>query len=172
MQKTSLLVAAALLDLAPAHAMPPPLPPVEGKDAATLQAEMAGGRMHEALLASLYLDRIARLDDHGPTLNAVLATFPDTEAQAKRLYIERQAGTLRGPLHGIPILLKDNIEAAGPLPTTAGSLALKDNVTNRDASICFSAASNSAAISVRSPMRSRRTPMRLPRSASGDSAAT
>lgn len=135
MQKTSLLVAAALLDLAPAHAMPPPLPPVEGKDAATLQAEMAGGRMHEALLASLYLDRIARLDDHGPTLNAVLATFPDTDAQAKRLYIERQAGTLRGPLHGIPILLKDNIEAAGPLPTTAGSLALKDNVTNRDAFI-------------------------------------
>src|SRR3546814_13575906 len=45
----------------------------------------------------------------------------------------RKAGRLRGPLHGIPVLLKDNIEAAGPVPTTAGSLALKDNVTNRDA---------------------------------------
>ena len=137
MQKISLLTATALFVLAftaaPVAAMPPPLPPVEGKDAATLQAEMTSGSMDEALLVTLYLDRIVKVDDHGPKLDAVIATFPDAPAEAKRLYGERQAGKLRGPLHGIPILLKDNIEAKGPVPTTAGSLALKDNVTNRDA---------------------------------------
>jgi amidase len=134
MQKISLLAATALLVLPPAvAAMPPPLPPVEGKDAATLQAEMTGGSMYEELLVTLYLDRILKVDDYGPKLDAVIATFPDAQAEAKRLYAERQAGKLRGPLHGIPILLKDNIEAKGPVPTTAGSLALKDNVTGRDA---------------------------------------
>lgn len=137
MQKYSLLAAAALLATAPVAAMPPPLPEVEGKDAATLQAEMESGRLYEGLLASVYLDRLGRLDDYGPKLNAVIATFPmaDVDAEAKRLHDERKVGKLRGPLHGIPILIKDNIEVAGPLATTAGSLALKDNVTNRDAPI-------------------------------------
>ncbi|WP_432768085.1 MAG: amidase [Sphingopyxis sp.] len=135
MQKISLLAAAALLAIAPAAAMPPPLPPVEGKDAATLQAEMERGTLDDELLTTLYLDRIAKLDDHGPQLNAVIATFPDAMQQAQRLYAERKAGRVRGPLHGIPVLIKDNIEVQGPLATTAGSLALKDNVTNRDAPI-------------------------------------
>ena len=135
MQKISLLVATALLAVAPAAAMPPPLPPVEGKDAATLQAEMESGSMHDELLTTLYLDRILKIDDYGPKLNAVIATFPDAQSEATRLWKEREAEKKRGPLHGIPILLKDNIEAKGPVPTTAGSLALKDNVTNRDAPI-------------------------------------
>ena len=137
MQKFSLLAAFALLAIAPAAAMPPPLPEVEGKDAATLRAEMESGQIYEGLMALVYLDRIGRIDDYGPKLGAVIATMPQTDlsAEGKRLYDERMAGKARGPLHGIPILLKDNIEAAGPLPTTAGSLALKDNVTNRDAPI-------------------------------------
>lgn len=136
MQKFSLL-AAALLAVAPAAAMPPPLPEVEGKDAATLQAEMASGRLDDGLLASVYQDRIGRLDDYGPKLNAVIVNLSQTEAYAEgqRLYDERKAGKTRGPLHGIPVLIKDNIETAGPWPTTAGSLALKDNVTGRDAPI-------------------------------------
>jgi len=133
MQKISLLAATALFAIAPAMAMPPPLPPVEGKDAATLQAEMTNGTLYDSLLTTLYLDRISKIDDHGPKLDAVIATFPSVEREAKLLYGERHAGKLRGPLHGIPILLKDNIEAKGALPTTAGSLALKDNVTGRDA---------------------------------------
>lgn len=133
MQKISLLAATALLAIAPTAAMPPPLPPVEGKDAATLQAEMTGGSLYEGLLTLVYLDRIGKIDDYGPQLNAIIATFPDARDQASRLYEERKAGRLRGPLHGIPILIKDNIETKGPVPTTAGSLALKDNVTNRDA---------------------------------------
>ena len=133
MQKFSLLAATALFAIAPAIAMPPPLPPVEGKDAATLQAELASGSMHEELLITLYLDRILKIDDYGPKLGAVIATFPDATGEAKRLSEERRTGKPRGPLHGIPILIKDNIEAKGPVATTAGSLALKDNVTNRDA---------------------------------------
>ena len=140
MQKISLLGAAALLAIAPAAApvaaMPPPLPDVEGKDAATLRAEMEGGQIYEELTPLVYLDRIGRIDDYGPKLDAVIATRSQIELgdEGQRLYDERMAGKVRGLLHGIPILIKDNIEVAG-LPTTAGSLALKDNMTNRDAPI-------------------------------------
>ncbi len=130
---TALTAAAAILPNIPASAAPPPLPAIEGKDAATLQAEMTAGSINSELITSIYLDRIGKLDDNGPTLNAVIATFPDALAEARRLDGERREGKVRGPLHGIPVLLKDNIEAAGPVPTTAGSLALKDNVTDRDA---------------------------------------
>ncbi|MFM6832525.1 MAG: amidase [Novosphingobium sp.] len=74
-----------------------------------------------------YLARIAQLDDSGPMLNAVLAINPDA---AKDEAAARKAG---GPLAGKALLIKDNIEMAGPLPTTAGSLAMKDSVTGRDA---------------------------------------
>lgn len=72
------------------------------------------------------LDRIARID---PALNSVIAVDPTAIDQARRV----DAGKLRGPLAGQPVLIKDNIETLGPLPTTAGSLALANNVTNRDA---------------------------------------
>jgi len=133
MQKISLLAATALALIGPVAAMPPPLPPVEGKDAATLQAEMTNRRISSDVITATYLDRIRTLDDNGPQLNAVIATFPDAASQARALDRERQAGRVRGPLHGIPVLLKDNIEAKGPVATTAGSLALKDNITGRDA---------------------------------------
>lgn len=65
----------------------------------------------------------------------MIALNPDAVADARRLDAERRAGKVRGPLHGVPVLLKDNIEAAGDLPTTAGSLALRANVTGRDAPV-------------------------------------
>src|SRR5919107_957489 len=71
------------------------------------------------------LERIARLD---PQLHSVIAVDPTAIDQARRI----DAGNLRGPLVGQPVLIKDNIESLGPLPTTAGSLALANNVTNRD----------------------------------------
>jgi amidase len=72
------------------------------------------------------LERIARID---PQLHSVIALDPTAIEQARRV----DASNLRGPLAGEPVLIKDNVEAAGPLPTTAGSLALANNVTNRDA---------------------------------------
>ncbi len=78
---------------------------------------------------ALYLARIEALDDAGPKLNSVLAINPNALKQA------RAAEGVAGPLAGKAILVKDNIETIDPLPTTAGSLALKDNVTNRDAPI-------------------------------------
>ena len=122
MQKIFLAAAISLLALAPAAALPPPLPEVEGKDAATLRAEMDNGQIYEGLIALVYLNRIGRIDDYGPKLDAVIATASQTylSAEGKRLHEERMAGKARGPLHGIPILIKDNIEVAGPWPTTAG----------------------------------------------------
>ena len=128
-----LLLAALALGAAPLLATPPALPDVANRDAAGLQAAMTDEGLSSVAITQAYLDRIRLLDDGGPMLNAVIATFPDALEQARALDAERAAGRVRGPLHGIPVLIKDNIEVAGPLPTTAGSLALKDNVTNRDA---------------------------------------
>jgi amidase len=133
MQNFSRLAAAALFLTTSAAAMPPPLPAVEGKDAASLQAELAENRTTSEAITAAYLERIRTIDDSGATLNAVIATFPGALTEARARDLERRAGRVRGPLHGIPVLLKDNIEARGPVPTTAGSLALKDNITNRDA---------------------------------------
>lgn len=132
MFRLSTLIAAALM-LTSAHATPPSLPEVEGRDAASLQAAMTAGAVTSEALVAAYLDRIARIDDAGPQISAVIAVVPDALEQARALDAERAAGKVRGPLHGIPVLIKDNIEVAGPVPTTAGSLALKDNVTGRDA---------------------------------------
>src|SRR5712671_3375546 len=74
---------------------------------ADLQAGMAAGRMTARSITQQYLDRIAELDRKGPTLRHVLETNPEALAIADSLDRERKAGTVRGPLHGIPILLKD-----------------------------------------------------------------
>lgn len=129
----SIVLAALMLTSIAAQARSPLLPPVENMDAAALQTAMTAGRLTSAAITQAYLDRIRSIDDAGPQLNAVIAIFPDALEQARALDAERAAGKVRGPLHGIPVLIKDNIEVAGPLATTAGSLALKDNVTGRDA---------------------------------------
>jgi amidase len=84
-------------------------------------------------LVAAFLARIKAIDQTGPELNSVLALNPSARADARARDAERKAGRVRGPLHGIPILVKDNIETADPLATTAGSLALRDNITGRDA---------------------------------------
>lgn len=99
MQKISLLTA-ALLASVPAAAMPPPLPDVAGKDAATLQAEMTAGETSSEVITAAYLERIRNIDKAGPTLNAVIAVFPGAMSEAYRLDQERKAGHVRGPLHG------------------------------------------------------------------------
>ena len=126
------LFMAALLTTANAASRAAPYDVAE-KDIATLQADLSAGRVTSAALVRAYLKRIARLDRAGPKLHAVIATNPNALADAKALDAERKAKGARGPLHGIPILVKDNVETGDPMPTTAGSLALADNVTGRDA---------------------------------------
>jgi len=93
---------------------------------------LGNGETSSVQLVEHYLTRIKR---HNPQLNAVIAINPDALKIAKKLDQERKNGNIRSPLHGMPVLLKDNIEALDPMPTTAGSLALKDNIVNRDASM-------------------------------------
>src|SRR4051794_37968833 len=108
---------------------------VEEVDIATLQAGLASGRWTSRQLVEAYVERIERLDraEHG--LSSVLEVNPDALAIADALDAERAAGTVRGPLHGIPILLKDNIDTADSMLTTAGSLALMDSRPPQDATI-------------------------------------
>ena len=121
---------------APPGPQQPPKPyPVEEKTVAELSTDMASGAVTSEGLVKLYLERIETLDRAGPKLGSVLAVNPRALEDARRLDTERAAGKLRGLLHGIPVLLKDNIESADPLPTTAGSLALAENQGNRDAPI-------------------------------------
>lgn len=111
----------------------PAAPIVTERSIDDLAAMLRDGRTTSRALVKAYRARIAAIDASGPALHSVIAVDPTALAQAEQLDRERKNGRVRGPLHGVPILIKDNIEAAGPLPTTAGSLALKDNVTNRDA---------------------------------------
>lgn len=120
-----LLTAASLLVAAPATA-------IVLTQESDLEA-IADGDVGSEEMVKRYLKQISEIDDSGPMLNAVIALNHDALKEAKKLDRERRKGKLRGPLHGVPILLKDNIEAAGKMPTTAGSLALKDNITDRDA---------------------------------------
>ncbi|MBD8639054.1 amidase [Sphingomonas sp. CFBP 13733] len=108
---------------------------VEERSIDQLQASMTARTASSVDLVRAYLARIAAMDRKGPMLRSVIALNPDALAQAKALDAERRAGRVRGPLHGVPVLIKDNVETADAMPTTAGSLALKDNMTRRDAPV-------------------------------------
>ena len=100
---------------------------------AELGLAMQRGIVSAESLVQSYLARIARFDASGPAFRSVLAINPAALEQARALDRERQAGKTRGVLHGIPILIKDNIETADPVPTTAGSLALRHSTHSTDA---------------------------------------
>ena len=111
---------------APAQA-PPATPaspfPYAEASLVELQAAMARGETSSHALVQAYLARIIAIDRNGPKLHAMLELNPQARSEAAALDAERAAGHLRGPLHGIPVVLKDNIDAT-PMATTAGSLAL------------------------------------------------
>jgi amidase len=133
--------------------------------ASSLADDLAAGRTTSVALTRALLDRIAAIDDDGPSLRAVLAVSADALDQAAVLDAERAAGTLRGPLHGIPALVKDNIEAVG-LPGTAGSLALAGRVVERDAPLVASMRSAGVVV-LGATNLSEWANMRSPHSASG-----
>ena len=97
-----------------------------------LQSRMRGGSETAQSLAQQYLARIEAIDQRGPAINSVLELNPDALSIAADLDAERKSGKLRGPLHGIPVLIKDNIDTADKMRTSAGSLALIDNIAARD----------------------------------------
>jgi amidase len=100
---------------------------------ADLQAKMKSGKESAESLAKKYLARIEELNQRGPSLRAVLETNPDALKLARELDRERKAKGPRSPLHGIPVLLKDNIDTHDRMTTTAGSLALAGSIAPRDA---------------------------------------
>jgi amidase len=97
-----------------------------------LQSAMASGQLTSVQLTTNYLNQIATFN---PLLHAVIETNPDALAIAKKLDTERHAGHLRGPLHGIPVLVKDNLATADEMQTTAGSLALLDSIVPSDSTV-------------------------------------
>ena len=143
--RSALLVATAMI--AGCESKPPPAAvPATGMatgevaalDVAELAATEAAERMRSGALSSraltqAYLDRIARIDKAGPTLNAVIELNPDALRDADALDRERGDGKVRGPLHGIPVLIKDNIDTGDRMLTTAGSLALAGAPAGADA---------------------------------------
>ena len=114
------------VDTSAAPAALPPLKPFELGEitVAELQGEMRSGRLTARSLAEKYLARIEKVDKHGPAVNSVIEVNPDALAMAAELDRERKAKGPRGPLHGIPVLIKDNIATRDRMMTTAGSLAL------------------------------------------------
>ena len=134
-----LLVFIALSTACETPATPPPIPTGPRLNVVELSAAEARDRMQKGTLTAraltqAYLDRIAAVDDDGPRLNAVIEVSPTALDDAGRLDDERKSGKVRGPLHGIPIILKDNIDSAG-MVNSAGSLALAENRPKQDAFI-------------------------------------
>jgi amidase len=112
-----------------------PITNVEEMSIAEIQAAMKAGRLDAESLVKMYLARIETIDRNGPTLRSVQEINPDAIPIARALDEERKAGRLRGPLHGIPVLLKDNIATADKMETTAGTLALVGARPREDSTI-------------------------------------
>ena len=98
-----------------------------------LQQKMSSGALTARKIVEMYLERIDELDKRGPAVNAVIELNPDALMIAGLLDTERRKGRVRGPLHGIPVMLKDNIDTADRMMTTAGSLALAGSIALQDA---------------------------------------
>jgi amidase len=112
-----------------------PFPELEEITVADLRAALDARRVSAGELVDMYLARIDQIDRGGPRLNSVIEVNPDAHTIASDLDAELQRGESRGPLHGIPFLLKDNIDTADRMLTTAGSLALMNSRPRRDATV-------------------------------------
>jgi amidase len=101
----------------------------------SLQEKMNSGKYTSEQITKLYLDRIDAIDKNGPRLNSVIEINPDAISIAKSLDEERKAGKARGPMHGIPVLIKDNIDTADKMQTTAGALAMEGHIAQTDSHV-------------------------------------
>src|SRR3989449_1795497 len=113
---------------------------------AQLQAEMASGRLTSEELTKEYLARIVALDQNGPGVNAVIELNPDALVMAHNADALRRRGVVLGPLHGIPVLLKDNIDTGDKMQTSAGSFALVGKPASRDSTVAANLRAGGAVI--------------------------
>jgi amidase len=113
---------------------------------AQLQAEMASGRLTAEQLTKEYIGRIAALDQNGPGVNAVIELNPDALVMARNADALRRRGVVLGPLHGIPVLLKDNIDTGDKMQTSAGSFALVGMPALRDSTVAANLRAGGAVI--------------------------
>jgi amidase len=113
---------------------------------AQLQAQMAAGELTSVELTNFYLRRIQDLDRNGPGVNAVIELNPDALVMARAADQMRQDGRVLGPLHGIPVLLKDNIDTGDRMQTTAGSFALFGTPASRDSTVAANLRAGGAVI--------------------------
>ena len=127
MRRRDLIKSAALAAVSASAATPP----IDLEELTI--ADIQSGRFAARALTEACLARFDAVDRHGPAINAVIELNPDTLKTADALDRERKSKGPRGPLHGVPVLIKDNIDIAGPLHTTAGSLALMDSPAPHDA---------------------------------------
>src|SRR5438309_8011423 len=116
------------------------------KTVADLQAMMASGQLSSAQLTQYYIDRILALDQNGPGVNAVIELNPDAIAMAQNADTLRGKGKVLGPLHGIPVLLKDNINTGDKMQTTAGSFALAGKPALHDSTVAANLRAGGAVI--------------------------
>ena len=100
---------------------------------AELQSKMESGELTSEDITMSYLERIKDIDDEGPQLNSVIEVNPDALSIAQALDRERAEGQVRGPMHGIPVMIKDNIDTGDKMMTTAGAIALNGNYAAEDA---------------------------------------
>ena len=144
LQNTSLVAATPLI----LQACTPSLKDEKGKDQIPgdnfalnettideLQKKMKSGEFTSRSITEMYLKRIQEIDKSGPAVNSVIEVNPDALAIADSLDAERKSGKVRGPMHGIPVLIKDNINSGDKMLTTAGSIALEGNRATADAFI-------------------------------------
>ncbi|HEY4238293.1 MAG TPA: amidase [Kofleriaceae bacterium] len=129
------VAAAATLVARKAIAYAPHADPLDETTFARLAAQLKAGKTSAKLLAAQYLQRIEASNERGPQLRAVLETNPEADELATVLDVERSAGKVRGPLHGIPILVKDNLDTGDRMQTTAGSLALAGTHAKQDSTV-------------------------------------
>jgi amidase len=113
---------------------------------AQLQAEMASGRLTSERLTRAYIDRIHDLDSNGPGVNSIMELNPDALALARKADDLRRHGVVLGPLHGIPVLLKDNIDTGDKMQTSAGSFALVGMPAARDSTVAANLRAGGAVI--------------------------
>ncbi|MBV9898243.1 MAG: amidase [Chloroflexi bacterium] len=111
-----------------------------------LQALMASDRLSSVELTNFYIKRILQLDQAGPGVNAVIELNPDALALARQADQERERGIVRGPLQGIPVLVKDNVDTGDRMQTTAGSLALLGQPAERDSTVAANLRAGGAVI--------------------------